>query len=112
MNHREINLRANSPESAITEVRYEIAGCRADGIDLLRINILFSKGEESDTKKIMSTVIKVLKEMKAGKGISFFATEASFKNSTTEASFLQNKYPHVFSSFGEKTDSEYIYVKL
>ena len=40
MSYKEINLRALTPESAVTEIMYEIAACRADNIDLIRINIL------------------------------------------------------------------------
>ena len=43
MNYKEINLRAKTPESAATEVMYEIASLRADGVGLIRINILYEE---------------------------------------------------------------------
>ena len=112
MSYKNLSLRSKIPESATTEVMYEIAACRADKIDLLRIDIPLNEGEGIETKKIMSTVIKVLKNMKAGKGIHFFATRQNFESFSTEASFLQNKYPEIFSSIENKENFEYIYIKL
>ena len=112
MSYKNISLRAKMPESAATEIMYEIAACRADKIDLVRVDIAYDEGDGGETKKIMSTVIKVLKNMKAGKGIHFFATKQSFESFSTEASFLQNKYPEIFSSAEKGDECEYIYIKL
>lgn len=114
MSYKEINLRAKTPETAVTEVMYEIASLRADGIGLLRINIIYEAGEELDTetKRIISQIIKLLKNMKQKGSIQFFATEDSFRLSSTEVVFLQNKYPAIFSAHPSREGESFVFVKL
>lgn len=112
MSYKEINLRALTPESAVTEIMYEIAACRADNIDLIRINILENAEDYSDFKKIISSLIKLFKKMKQKGSIQLFATAESFNKSTTEAVYLQNKYPQLLSSPTQPQTGAYIYIKI
>ena len=113
MSYKEINLRSISPDSAITEIMYEIASARADSIDLIKINSLSNANDEAfDPKKMFSSIIRLLKTMKQNGSIHFFATSDSFDRSTTEAVFLQNKYPDIFSVEPKAEDGEFIYIKL
>ena len=52
MNYRMINLRAEMPEAAATEIMYEIAASRADGVDLIRLNIETHEDSTESKKKI------------------------------------------------------------
>ncbi|MBO7195900.1 MAG: hypothetical protein J6V80_01045 [Clostridia bacterium] len=110
MKYKELSLRANTPEAAVTEIMYEIAASRADVIELIRLDI---SQEGRDVGKILSSAIKLLKNMKQRGSIQFFATEDSFKRSSTEAVFLQNKYPDMFiGNFSAPDGVKFIYIKL
>ena len=110
MSYKEINLRSLTSESVVTEIMYEIATARADMVDLIRINSVCHMAEEAfDSKKVFSSIIKLLKTMKQNGSIHFFATLDSFNRSTTEAVFLQNKYPELFSV---QPSGEFVYIKL
>lgn len=114
MSYKEIKLRTRTPESASTEIMYEIAACRADGVDLIRINISYDEdgGNNTEFKRIISVIIKLLRNMKQKGSVQFFATADSFRLATTEAVFLQNKYPGLFSVQPEANDGAFIYVKI
>ena len=102
-----IDLKAENIESMTTEIMFEVAGARADGNELIRLNI------NNDETKLYDGAIKLLKNMKQKGLIQFFATEKSFSNGTTEASFLMNKYQDSIS-LGDNNGGEvaYIYVKI
>ena len=110
MGFKEINLRSDMADTAVTEIIYEIASCRADFCDLLRINIDMSLPEG---KKIKSQAIKTLKAMKQRGSIHFFATQDNFDRMGTEAVFLLNKYPELFSATSKENEiTAFIYVKI
>ncbi len=115
MSYKEIELRANTPEAANTEVMYEIAACRADNIDLIRIDIVCngSKNEKYNSKRVIQSIIKLLRSMKEKGRIQFFADAEDFRVLSTEAVFLQNKYPSLFSAAPEeKLGEALLYIKL
>ncbi len=114
MSYKEINLRATTAESACTEIMYEVATLRADGVQLIRLNInIDGNSDDIDGKKLFSAVVKLLRDMKWGRRIQFFATRDSFKLGKTEAVFLQNKYPDIFDGLTSHNEgSEYVYIKL
>ena len=115
MSYKEINLRSNGTDTVATEIMYEIAAARADGVELIRFNISIGEDteESSEMKKIVSSATRLLKNMKQKGLIQFFATEKSFSNGSTEASFLMNKYSDSIS-LGDNKGGEvsYIYVKI
>ena len=102
---KEINLQANNHDAAATEIMFEIAGARADGVELIRINI------SETSEKMLSGVVKMLRGMKQKGLIQFFATEQSFDSGSTEAVFLINKYSSVIEGRNGRKE-QYIYVKL
>lgn len=102
-----IDLKAENIDSMTTEIMFEVAGARADGNELIRLNI------NNDEAKLYDGAIKLLKNMKQKGLIQFFATEKSFSNGSTEASFLINKYQDSISlSDNEGREASYIYVKI
>ena len=111
---KEINLRSVTPDGAVTEIMYEIATCRADGVELIRFNISLSNSfDNMEVRKILPNVIRTLKNMKQKRSIQFIATPESFENKSTESRFLSNKYPHLFESIPVvKEDESFIFVKL
>ena len=102
-----IDLKAENIDSMTTEIMFEVAGARADGSELIRLNI------NNDDAKLYDSAIKLLKNMKQKGLIQFFATEKSFSNGSTEASFLMNKYQDSISlTNNEGGEVSFIYVKI
>ena len=102
-----IDLKAENIESMTTEIMFEVAGARADGNDLVRLNI--NNGE----KKLYDSAVRLLKSMKQRGLIQFFATEKSFLTGSTEASFLMNKYQDSISlANDEGGEVPFIFLKL
>ena len=115
MSYKEINLRSNGTDTVATEIMYEIAAARADGVELVRFNISIGEDteESSEMKKIVSSATRLLKNMKQKGSIQFIATPDSFKSGSMESSFLYNKYPELFENSDIRAeDKNYIFVKL
>ena len=115
MSYKEINIRSFGADSVATEIMYEIAAARADAVEIIRFNIFY--GLDADTmnegKKIYSSAIRLLKNMKQKGSIQFIATSDSFESGSTESSFLYNKYPSLFESSPVAEEGKsFIYVKL
>ena len=102
-----IDLKAENIDSMTTEIMFEVAGARADGNELIRLNI------NNDEAKLYDGAIKLLKNMKQKGLIQFFATEKSFSYGSTEAIFLMNKYQDNISlTDNESGEVSFIYVKI
>jgi hypothetical protein len=102
-----IDLKSDNVDSMTTEIMFEVAGARADRNELVRLNI------KSDEMKMYDSVLRLLKGMKQKGLIQFFATEKSFADGSTEASFLINKYQDIIS-FTDNNGGEvpFIIVKI
>ena len=112
MNYRNVILRADLPDTAATEIMYEIAASRADGVDLIRLNIE-TPIDANECKRMISSVVRLMKNMKQKGSIHFFATELDFKIGSTEAHFLSNKYPTLFSDIPMNEDNSFfVYIKI
>ena len=108
---KEITLRANLPDDINTEILYEIASARADGAELVRVNIHNSESFVLPFNKRFSSLVRTLKNIKATGRIQFYATKDGFKTHNTEAVFLQNKYPQLLE-ISLKEEDNFIYIKL
>ena len=109
MNYKELMLRSDMADTAVTELIYEIASGRADQVDLMRINVDATRPE---AKKIMSQLIKLLKSMKQKGSIQFFATQDNFECMSTEAVFLVNKYHDLLSNLSSVENQAYFFIKM
>ena len=115
MYYREITIKEYNSEEIETELMFLTAVARVDGIELIRLNILCSEEERNATssKNPSVKISKLLKTMKQKGSIQFFASAHSFATSSTEAVFLMNKYPDVFSEeIGKTSGEEFYYIKL
>lgn len=102
-----IDLKAENIDSMTTEIMFEVAAARADGNELIRLNI------NNVETRLYDGAIKLLKNMKQKGLIQFFATEKSFSNGSTEAIFLMNKYQDNISlTDNESGEVSFIYVKI
>ncbi len=94
------------------ELRFCIAGARADGEELLRLDIPFGENKREHSR-MMTAIIRILKQMKEERLIQFFAGEKQFSESSMEAEFLHNKYPSVFlCGLTDNPGADFIYIKL
>ncbi len=112
MIYKEISLNSELKDSIDTEIMYEIASARADGVELIKLNISNESSDLSNASKNLSTVIRRLKAMKQGGQIQFYAGKTDFTVMSTPAHFLLNKYPEYIWKTGREDDCEYLYIKL
>ena len=111
MEYKIIELNPEAPDPTV-EVRYAVASERAGGAELLRIDVPASENEKEQSRRL-SSVSKILKQMKDERLIQFFATAKSFKSSSMEAEFLLNKYPGAFPLAPEENEEQnYFYIKI
>lgn len=99
-------LKNTAAESIATEIRFNVASERARKAEIMKLSV---SGELADDKrqKLTLNAQKVLRAMKKQGRIQLFATPGDFKESTTEAQYLMNKYPEV-DFFG--ADEEYFII--
>ncbi len=110
MDYKVVEVNVNADPSV--ELRFVIAGARADGEELLRFDIPRSESKK-EHNKYMSSLTKILKQMKDERLIQLYAMEKHFEGSTMEAEYLLNKYPTVFlCGHTDNAAADFIYVKL
>lgn len=99
------DLTRHTPALAETEILYSIANARASGADFVSLNII-----GDDSEKIKSTAIKILKVAKREEKIQLFASSFDLSSTSTEAQYLNNKYPDLVNFCSSGT--EIIFVKI
>ena len=110
MIYKVVNFEGETPNDLKTELMFELASARAEKCELVKLNVAHS---DLTAKKNVSAVLKVLKGMKASGRIQFFATNESFETHSTEAVFLMNKYPDIFTNIPVNAENTTcFYVKL
>ena len=113
MNIKQLNFTVDNIDTLLTEIMFEIASCRADGYEVVCLNLHFlCEDAPSTATKSKDAVTKGLKGMKQKGLIQFFASNKSFANGATEASFLINKYPELLNDIENHDCEDYFIVKL
>ena len=111
MKYKTIKLLGNNSQELNTELAFEIAVAKADGEELIKFDVQDSDDAAYTATKKLSTIKKLLRTMKDGRKIQFYASADSFEKSSTEAVFLINKYPDIIENI-PSDQGEYIFVKL
>ncbi len=110
-----VELKGRVFHSSRTEMLFEIASAKSEGVEIVRFDIPVAtdETEQSNLKKMTSSLIKELRQMKTKGQIQLYATPTSFEKMSTEAVFLLNKYPFL-SDDAELTEKleGFIYVKI
>ena len=111
--YKEINLKSNTQEKIITEILFELAVARADGIQIVKLNIPDCDNEDEfcPIERKMQGIVKLFKNMKRKNMIQLYSTPESFLFQTTEAVFLLNKYPSLSAVVASNSDFWFI-IKL
>lgn len=107
--YREFVLTGNCIAELDTEVKFNIAGARVDGVELVRLDLRLT-GDDRDNSRRERCLIKVLRSIKRNGTIQFFVTGQDFETLTTEAEFLKNKYSNIINYSTQ--EYLYIYVKM
>lgn len=98
-----IELTCDSLAGLDTEIRFNIASERAEGVNLVRFDI------KSDSDSRLRLAIKVLRRMKSEGAVQVFASRDSFASEDTEASYINNKYGKILENL---PDFEFVIVKI
>ena len=104
----DINLAGTCRAELDTEVKFNIASARADGVELVRLGLPLSRDDRNNSR-LLCCLVKVLRSMIRDGAIQFYETDEGFTTSTTEAKFLDNKYSEFI--IPSNNDYKYIYVK-
>ena len=93
MNSISFTIEYMSVDRLMTELRFDIASARALGYELVRLEPV---SEDAAVRARLRTSIAVrLRTLKKEGVIQFFATERDFREESTEAVYLLNKYPEL-----------------
>ena len=100
------------PNKLVTELRFDIATARAAGFRLVRLAL--SPSDASVRSRLLTAVTRKLSSMKKEGAIQFFATQKSFEEHATEATYLLNKYPELACdpSLSEGSDERVVFIGL
>lgn len=108
MKYKELSLRADDLNSAVNEIKFELATARAEGIELLII-----KYSDSEIfSHFLSKASSVLRKMKQRRVIQLYAFVENFLRGGTESVYLKNKYPELFAQDLPKEWDRIVYIKL
>ena len=111
MEYKVIELNTNAADPSV-ELRFSVASERMDGVELLRVDLPVSE-DKKEHARLLSTVTKILKQMKEERLIQFFANAKSFDNASMEAEFLINKYPSIFlCGPTDNPAADFFYIKI
>ena len=110
MIYKSIELRERSYSFLYNEILFTLASERCDGVELVRFEPVLVNG--SYDIKIYNQILRIAKIIKNKRIIQFYATADSFKENTTEAMFLRNKYAEIISEHGVEQGEGYLIVKL
>ncbi len=93
MSYTKFDVEYMKPDKLVIELRFDIATARAAGFRLVRFAL--SPSDASVRNRFLTTVTRKLSSMKKEGVIQFFATQKSFEERATEATYLLNKYPEL-----------------
>lgn len=90
-----------------TELRFDTATAKYDGIELVEFSFVKSDSEK-ENNRILCCIKRVLSAMRREGMIQFYVTSQGFENNTTEAAFLINKYSEYIAKANKNEISVYI----
>ena len=93
MNCKSFSIEYMPIDRLMTELRFDIASARSLGFELVRLEPVSEDGKM--LSKLRTSVILRLRALKKEGVIQFFASERDFKDESTEAVYLLNKYPEL-----------------
>ncbi len=107
MNYNTFVLKNPIENTLATEIMFNVASERANRKELLFLSV-FSELTERDRSRLILNAAKLLRRMKKQGKIQLFVTPEDYSKSTTEAKYMQNKYPDIEPD----TDGYWFIVKI
>ena len=86
-----IVLNGKSRKQLDTEIKYTVAAARADGFEVVRLDIDAPK-DSPDARRLSVCTQQVLRTMKREGRVQFFIPFSELEGDSTEAEYLKNKY--------------------
>ncbi len=112
MIYERLTLKNKTVVNAATEIMFEVATKRAEGAQLIRLDVVRTESER-EFDRLIAGIGRVLKNMRTKRQIQFFVTPESFAEQTTETQFLLNKYSDYLEEGREPAEgTTYFYIKL
>ena len=102
MKFKSHEISAKTQANIGTELSFEVASARAQGIEILRFDI-----SDSEKEKLAVYAEKKLRALKRCGRIQLFILASELINESTEAEYLKNKYPQICDIAG---DCEFSYI--
>lgn len=93
MNYTSFQIEYMPTDRLMTELRFDIASARALGSELVRIEL--APEDAKVRARLRTSVLVRLRALKKEGVIQFCATDRDFKEESTEAVYLLNKYPEL-----------------
>lgn len=94
MNYNTFVLKNPAEDILTTEIMFSVASERANRNDLLFLSV-FPELTERDSARLIANTAKLLRRMKKQGKIQLFVTPDDYSELTTEAKYMQNKYPDI-----------------
>lgn len=91
MPFRSFKLSGRSKRDYNTELRYDIASCKVDGVQLVGL-FIDKEDNDAENSRLCGCVVKILSSMKKNGDIQFFLKPDAFNESTREVDYVMNKY--------------------
>lgn len=97
MNYNTFVLKNPAEDILTTEIMFSVASERANRNELLFLSV-FPELTERDSARLIANTAKLLRRMKKQGKIQLFVTPDDYSELTTEAKYMQNKYPDIETS--------------
>ena len=94
MNYNTFVLKNPGENALTTDILFYVASERANRKELLFLSVSPELAER-DRSRLILNAVKLLRRMKKQGKIQLFVTPEDYSESTTEAKYMQNKYPDI-----------------
>ena len=93
-------LTGKSVSEMTTEIRFFIANCKVQGIDIFKLNIKKVYNGEREEKRF-SSINRILYAVKRAGLIQLYINFSELNGNSTEAAYINNKYPSLVDNCKE-----------
>ena len=92
MSYPVLTLAGESTAEASVKLQFELATCRAQAKEFLRVDFLAQGAQQSRQR---TAVIRVLNQQKKQGRVRFFLLAEDFSTECQASEFIENKYPYL-----------------
>ena len=103
MNPKNYIIEYMKPDKLMLELRYDVACARAEGVELIRLEL--SPSDVSARGRLLTTTLRKLAVLRREGVVQFYASQKDFSENTTESVYLLNKYPDIAKDTALESES-------